>query len=173
VTDILAQNRDRQLRVEQTYDILNFENKLKGLESHSDYPKEKPWYFRPGKDTKTDFNILSNISMQEHHFAAPDKRPPADPAAKQRGVKVTGKAQREFDLVSNRYVVAHDEKTQLNDDIYRAEAAQKFWKTRDYNPLSIEYYDKEKETTFQKERDEAALSHGKDFVKRLPVSVQR
>lgn len=169
----MAQNKDRQLRVEQTYDILNFENKLKGLESHPDYPKDKPWYFRPGKDTKVDYNIVSNINMQEHHFDAPEKRPPPDPAAKQTGVKVQAKIAREFDLVSNRYVVNHEEKTQLNDDIYRAEAAQKFWKTREFDPVKVEYYAKDKEEFFQKERDEKAKSHGKDFIKRLPVSVQK
>ena len=63
------------MRYEQTYNILNFENKLKGLESRPDYPKEKPWYFRPGKDTLADYNIISNIDMKEHHFAAPEKRP--------------------------------------------------------------------------------------------------
>ena len=30
--DVLAQNRDRALRYEQTYNVLNFDNKLKGLE---------------------------------------------------------------------------------------------------------------------------------------------
>ena len=57
---------------------MNFDNKLKGLETNPDYPREKPWYFKPGKDTKADYNILSNIPMTEHHFAAPEKRPPQD-----------------------------------------------------------------------------------------------
>jgi hypothetical protein len=64
------------LRYEQTYDIVNFENKLKGLENKPDYPVEKPWYFRPEKDSKTDYNILSNIGLQDHYYDHPDKRPP-------------------------------------------------------------------------------------------------
>lgn len=55
---------------------MNFDNKLKGLESQPDYPKDKPWYFRPGKDTNIDYNILSNIPMTEHHYDHPEKRPP-------------------------------------------------------------------------------------------------
>lgn len=54
---------------------------MKGLESRSDYPKEKPWYFRPGKDTLANYNIISNHDMKDHHFAAPDKRP--DPTAEE------------------------------------------------------------------------------------------
>ena len=55
--------------------MINFENKLKGMESHPDYPKEKPWYFRPNPDSLAEYNILSNLPLHEHHYAAPDKRP--------------------------------------------------------------------------------------------------
>jgi hypothetical protein len=40
-----------------------------------DYPKSKPWYFRPGNDTNAKYNILSNIGMDQHHYDNPDKRP--------------------------------------------------------------------------------------------------
>lgn len=70
--------QDRAIRYEQTFDLVNFDNKLKGLENNPDYPKEKPWYFRPGKDTHADYNILSNIQLTEHHFNHPDKRPPPE-----------------------------------------------------------------------------------------------
>lgn len=63
MTDTLAQNRDRALRYQQTYNILNFDNQLKGLEQRDNYPKAKPWYFRPGKDTLVDYNIISNFDM--------------------------------------------------------------------------------------------------------------
>lgn len=58
--------------------MITFDNKLKGLESNPDYPKEKPWYFRPGKDSHAEHNILSNIPLTEHHYDHPDKRPPAE-----------------------------------------------------------------------------------------------
>ena len=67
---------------------MNFESKMKGLEQRPDYPKEKAWYFRPGKDTNTDYNILSNLDMQEHHFAAPEKRPEQNDPEKARGKRV-------------------------------------------------------------------------------------
>ena len=51
---------------------------MKGLEDKPDYPKEKPWYFRPGKDTNVDYNILSNVKMIEHHYNPPEKRPQPD-----------------------------------------------------------------------------------------------
>ena len=45
------------------------------MEDHADYPKQKPWYFRPNPDSLAEFNILSNKPLHEHHYAAPDKRP--------------------------------------------------------------------------------------------------
>ena len=75
----LAANKDRALRYEQTYNVLNFENKLAGLENRPDYPKEKPWYFRPERDSMVDYNIVSNLSLQQHYFDAPDKRPQCEP----------------------------------------------------------------------------------------------
>lgn len=73
--DVLAKNKDRALRYEQTFNVVNFENKLKGLEDHKDYPKERPWYFRQRSGTNAEYNILSNIPLQEHHYAAPENRP--------------------------------------------------------------------------------------------------
>jgi len=61
--EVIASNKDRALRYEQTFDIINFDNKLKGLEEKPDYPKEKPWYFKPDKDTKVDYNIVSNVGF--------------------------------------------------------------------------------------------------------------
>lgn len=55
--------------------MLNFENKLAGLENRPDYPKEKPWYYRPERDSLVDYNIVSNISLANHHYDAPNKRP--------------------------------------------------------------------------------------------------
>jgi hypothetical protein len=48
---------------------------LAGLEDRPDYPKEKPWYFRPERDSLVDYNIVSNYSLQDHHYDAPEKRP--------------------------------------------------------------------------------------------------
>ena len=71
----LAKNKDNALRYEQTYNVVNFENKLAGLENRPDYPKEKPWYFRPERDSDVDYNIITNYSLEDHYFDAPDKRP--------------------------------------------------------------------------------------------------
>ena len=75
-------------------------------------------------------------------------------------------------MVTNRYLQHHDEKMQVNDDVLRTEAAKTYWKTRDFDPVSIAYVDQEVETKFVAERAEYAKIHGKDQVKKLPLTVQ-
>jgi len=95
------------LRYEQTYNVLNFENKLEGLQNRPDYPKEKPWYFRPERDSLVDYNIVSNYQLTDHHYAAPEKRP----ECQEFKVKVPpnmNKNFKDYNIVSNKYLEHHD-----------------------------------------------------------------
>lgn len=56
----------------------------------------------------------------------------------------------------------NDLKEKTNDDVQRAEAAQAFWKTHDYDHITGKYYDKKKEQEFLKKREDEANLHGKD-----------
>ena len=66
----------------------------------------------------------------------------------------------------------HDTKVQTDEQILKAEAAQRYWKTHDFDPINAKYYDDKKETTFVNKRDEEAKIHGHDQVKKLPITVQ-
>lgn len=170
--NVLASNKDTSLRYEQTYNILNFQNKLKGLEDREDYPKEKPWYFRPGKDTNVDWNILSNEAMTDHHFQAPDKRPNPDPPVKLGGKNVKKFGLRDYNIVTNRYLQHHELKENTNADVQKTEAAKRYWERNDYDIVQGKFCDGQKETNFAADRDAEAKIHGKDEVKKLPLTVQ-
>ena len=81
--------------------------------------------------------------------------------------------QRDYDVVTNRYLEHHDEKMDVNHDILKTEAAKKYWKTRDFDPIAATYVDEDKEKTFLEDREAKAKIHGKDQVKKLPVTVQK
>lgn len=49
-----------------------------------------------------------------------------------------------------------------DEKILRAEAAQKYWKTHDYDIVTAKFYEDEKEAEFQRKRDEYAKIHGQD-----------
>ena len=77
LNDKLAEYYDYQLKNEQCYNIINLKDKLKGFENHPDYPKEK---FKLGKaveknkNNKRLYNALSNLTCEEHHFDATERR---------------------------------------------------------------------------------------------------
>jgi hypothetical protein len=67
--------KDKSLLREQLFDVINNENKLRGLEDHPLYPKLKTKK-QALKDTGSDYNILSNLGFDVHHYEKPLKRPP-------------------------------------------------------------------------------------------------
>ena len=53
----------------------------------------------------------------------------------------------------------------------KAEAAQRYWKTHNFDPVNCNFYDQDKENDYLKEREQYAKIHGKDQVKKLPITV--
>ena len=48
----------------------------------------------------------------------------------------------------------------------------KYWKTHEFDPVNIKYFDNEKEDKFVIERAEEAKIHGKNQIEKLPISVK-
>ena len=128
---------------------MNFENKLTGLEDRPDYPKEKPWYFRPERDSLVDYNIISNYSIKDHYFDAPEKRPEAK-EYKENIKENMRKNFKDYNIISNKYLEQHDQKVAADEHIHKAEAALRYWKTHDFDPVNCAYYDQDKEDEFKK-----------------------
>ena len=59
-----------------------------------------------------------------------------------------------------------------DEQIHKAEAALRYWKTHDFDVVNCTYYDQDKEEVFKKQRTDEAKIHGKDQVKKLPLTVQ-
>jgi len=172
--DTLAKNKDRALRYEQTFDVINLENKLKGLEGLPGYPEEKvPDYKRRrlGNNTKADYNIISCLDFADHHFLPPEQRPPR-PEVKPQTYKICAVEYRDFDIITNRYLQHHEEKSMIDKEAYKQQAAELFWKTHDYDPVTVSYVDPDKEDEFQKIREEREKIHGKDQIEKLPNGVK-
>ena len=62
------------------------------------------------------------------------------------------KPSRDYNIVSNRYLFGHREKTMLDKQYERNRAAVRYWQTHDLNPLTSEFYDPAKEDDFVKTR---------------------
>jgi len=77
-----------------------------------------------------------------------------------------------YNIVTNKYLEHHDSKVVADEKVLRAEAAKKYWKTHTFDIVNCQYYDSKKEDDFTKQRGEDAKTHGKDQVKKLPITVQ-
>ena len=75
----LAKTKDNQMRIEQTYDLINLHDKLKEFKQDPNYPREKSQRVRKNVEgTNVKYNILSNENFAKHHFDKPEKRPHFD-----------------------------------------------------------------------------------------------
>jgi hypothetical protein len=76
IVDTIARNADNKLSIEQSFNIINLQDRLKGMENHPDYPKEKMQRIKKNLETsKVDYNILSNIGLDQHNYLKPELRP--------------------------------------------------------------------------------------------------
>lgn len=95
-----------------------------------------------------DYNIISGIGFQQHHFAAPDKRPQEKQVVvKQKQTTTTGL--RDYNIITNRYLELHEEKSKTDKTIEKCELAEKYWKTHTYDAVTGQYYDPKIEEGFQ------------------------
>jgi hypothetical protein len=72
----IAKNTDKALQVEQPYNLISLQDKLKGYEDHPKYPKEKLQNVKMNLETtRAGYNILSGLTFDKHHYRKPEERP--------------------------------------------------------------------------------------------------
>ena len=156
----ISLNYDNELRVIQTYDIINLQDRLKGFENHPDYPLLKRNYRKIKKlnqlSTKNkNYNILSNIDLNDHCFDK-SKNSPADFNIRNRignyMEKLNLKQYKDYNIISNKYKNYDKEKKDIDNEIKLLDSSQKFFKSRDYDAIRGVYVDEEKEKRFQEEK---------------------
>ena len=91
----------------------------------------------------------------------------------EKGKKTTTTGLRDYNIINHRYKENHELKTKVDFEVERAEAALKYWKTHDFNPVNTEYFDPNKEQEFLQHRTSEAKVHGLDQIQRLPISVRK
>jgi hypothetical protein len=159
--DTVAKNYDRTLRNEQTYNLINLKDKLKGFETHPDYPAYKTDNRKIKLETsKANYNIVSNITLDKHHYLAPDQRPEVREEVLENNLGKFGKViPRDYDVITNKYRNNHEEKLKADFEISRLNAAKNYWKTHDYDFIQGKYIDEKKENEYKMKRVEGEINH--------------
>ena len=118
----IIKNQDNQLKVEQTFNIINLKDRLKGLENDPNYPSMKDLiHSRKRIDiSPKNFNILSNLPLTEHYFDKPENRPNFDYSEPKKGKRIFKfETARDFDIISTKYKKFNDEKNEVDKEIQK------------------------------------------------------
>ena len=154
----IIKNTDHALKLEQHFNIINLQDKLKGLESHPSYPKPSIDRLRKRlENSKVEYNIVSNIGLDKHHYSKPENRPVVTDS-ELKGKKFYAAAVSDYNNVYNRYLLNHDEKIRVEREAGQIEAAAKFWKRNDYDPIKMKFHDDQKEKEFQAAKQTKSVS---------------
>ena len=171
----IIKNQDNQLKIEQTFNIINLRDRLKGFEKHPDYPVMKDLIHSRKRieNYPKNFNILSNLPLSQHHYDKPENRPEYSYSAPKKGKMIyKNLGERDFDIISTRYKYFNDEKNAVDKEVKKIKTAQIFYKKNDYNPIKGEFYNKEKEEEYQKKRLEEQKNWGIERFNNLPKCVK-
>lgn len=156
----IAQGYDNELRVIQTFDIINLKDRLELLKDHSNYPK-----YNKNKSNRTRFkklnilsgeknyNILSNINLSLHHYDKPENRLLINSSTDniKRDKNKNFFHYKDYDIISNKYKNYDKEKKEIDNKISIIESSKKFFNSRNYDIIKGRFVDGEKEQKYQEE----------------------
>lgn len=163
----ITRSFDNTLRNEQTYNIINLKDKLAGFENHPNYPQLSQIKKKKLETTRTNYNILSNISQDKHSYLPPELRPKIKEESKEISLtKVNAMNYKDYDIITNKYKFNHEEKSKTDYDINVIESAKNYWNKRNFDPIKIKYIDDAKEDNYLKQRKEKETKNiGEAFKK--------
>ena len=172
----IIRNQDKQLKVEQTFNIINLQDRLKGFEEHPDYPKQKDLINKRNKinyDLKS-YNILSNLPLTIHHFDKPENRPriPEEENKNKKENKTLpfrmSNQERDYDIITSKYKCYNEEKVNLEKELSKLQTAKLFYKNNDYNLVKGVYFNQDKEEAYKKMEEEKKKNWGKEKLNNMP-----
>lgn len=79
---------------------------------------------------------------------------------------------RAIDIISNKHVNDHDEKFQEDNEKEKEHAIQRYWQSRNYDPILQKYYDENKEAAYRLSEEISKDVQGHAQALRLPPSIR-
>lgn len=135
----LNRAQDIQILREQPFDIIRHDSKLDSIApgidpaKQSRHPEGNPGNCIPS--TAIDYNLISNLPFEVHHWARPDQRPRCEQRIGGKHRSVPAHRVKDFNIVTNHYMHNHEAKCKRDRQLNILEAAQKDAVVNRYNPL--------------------------------------
>lgn len=145
----LNRAKDIQILREQPFDIIRHESKLEGIApgvdparlsgSNPRRPEGNASNCHP--DTTLDYNLISNLPYDVHHWARPDRRPRCVERPPPRQRSVPAYEVKDFNIVNNRYLDQHETKSKRDRNLNLLEATHKDATCNRFNPVTQQFND--------------------------------
>lgn len=136
------------LREQSPYNFITHASRLEGLGLKNGIEKQRPASITKYPDTCVDYNILSNLPANVHHWAKPELRPVVrERAPKAR--EVPANSIKDYHIITNKYLEGHEEKRAREKELHLLEAAQKYRKHNRMDPLNQQLNDPREENLMQ------------------------
>lgn len=142
----ITEHYDNELRNEQTFNIISLGDRLKGFEDHPDYPRKAKEKIKMNKEiSQVPYNILNNIDKRAMTLSV-------EPIQSKQSIGVMNK---DYNLITNDYLVNNKLKKQTEIEIEKLTAAKKLQQTRSaYDFIRGVFYDPEKQAQYEREQIE-------------------
>lgn len=134
----LNRAQDIQILREQPYHIIRHESRLP--EGSETTRKSQSCGAPVHPSTAIDYNLISNLPFDVHHWARPEARPRCvEKSPRQR--KVPAYMVKDFNIVTNRYLQNHEAKKKRDQRYELLEATQKHMTRNRFDPVTQQFVD--------------------------------
>lgn len=175
----ISKGYDRQLENESTYNIINLENKLKKLNYEEKFNgnAEVNKGFNLEVINAKPYNIISNLSLQEHNFVKPELRPENNDIllkncqegisykAKNNNLSFNNRYLKDFNIINNQYKMFDSEKQKTEKEIQNLQAMKKIQNLKTYDIIRAKFINQDVENSYLKKIENEKLEHAKLFEK--------
>ena len=150
---------EKQLYSCQTYNIINFQDKLKGFENEKNYPKLKKTQGIKilNLTPRINYNIISNLKYNIHHYDKPENRPNVNDSINynKKNIKAItlSSSLKDYNILTNEYLNNSEDKKKIDNKLNILRAAKKYYQYRKLNPITGKYYDERKEQDYLNKKE--------------------
>ena len=138
----LVKNYDKSFQYKQTFDIITLENKLKDLNYEEEIKKKKIRNVLP--DSKVPYNIISNISLNNHNIIPPNLRKKyPEFNEKKKPIITKSYLYKDYDIINNKYKVLDEEKQKIDKEIEKLTASNQINNRKDFDFIKCRFYNDE------------------------------
>merc|ERR1719359_2436070 len=121
-------------------------------------------------DTFVDYNLLSNLPMEEHHFAPPDERPVCIPK-EPRNRRIPAYLQKDYNIVNNRYHHDHEQQLARDKELNKLQATAKFRTRNRFNPVTQQFTDGEENVRMRTWEEAHRIEDVEKAQAQIPPSI--